>query len=77
MQHPSNAHKLKHLLYSGGWKKFEPVWNFLIKTRSLNDILPVLETVLSKIKLNEEQKNELKKNIPVDLNSKDFNLTIT
>lgn len=37
-------------MYSGGWKKFEPVWNFLIKTKNLNNILPVLESVLSKVK---------------------------
>lgn len=52
MQHESNLHKLKHLFYSGGWKKFEPVWNFLIKTKSLNNTLPALETVLSKINFN-------------------------
>jgi hypothetical protein len=34
----------------GGWKKFEPVWNFLIKTQTLNKTLPVLESILSKVK---------------------------
>ncbi|MDB5120708.1 MAG: Radical family Fe-S protein [Sphingobacteriales bacterium] len=29
--HDSTKHKLKHFIYSGGWKKFESVWNFLIK----------------------------------------------
>jgi radical SAM superfamily enzyme YgiQ (UPF0313 family) len=50
MNHESQKHKLKHLFYSGGWKKFEPVWNFLIKTQQLNNMLPVLESVLSKVK---------------------------
>ncbi len=50
MLHESHKHKLKHLFYSGGWKKFEPVWNFLIKTKSLNNILPVLESILSKVR---------------------------
>jgi len=50
MTHASNKHKLKHLLYAGGWKKFEPVWNFIIKTKQLNTMLPVLESILSKIK---------------------------
>lgn len=49
MSHDSHKHKLKHLFYSGGWKKFEPVWNFLIKTKNLNNILPVLESILSKV----------------------------
>ena len=30
-------------------KKFEAVWNLLIKTRHLNDMLPVLEAILSKV----------------------------
>ena len=49
-QHDSLKHRLKHLAYSAGWKKFEPVWNFIIKTKGLNHILPVLEAVLSKVR---------------------------
>lgn len=52
--HDSNKHKLKHLFYTGGWKKFEPVWNFLIKTNSLNNMLPVLESILSKVKTDDK-----------------------
>ena len=48
--HDSHKHKLKHLLYSGGWKKFEPLWNFVIKSRNLNQMLPLLESLLSKVK---------------------------
>lgn len=47
---------LKHFAYAGGWKKFEPAWNFLIKTQALNKTLPVLEAILSKI--NRNGKNE-------------------
>jgi radical SAM superfamily enzyme YgiQ (UPF0313 family) len=50
LAHDSYSHKLKHLFYSGGWKKFEPVWNFLIKTRNLNNMLPALEAVLARVK---------------------------
>jgi radical SAM superfamily enzyme YgiQ (UPF0313 family) len=49
LNHDSNKHKLKHFLYAGGWKKFEPLWNFLIKTKNLNNMLPVLESILAKI----------------------------
>ncbi len=49
LNHNSNKHKLKHLFYTGGWKKFEPLWNFLIKTNSLNNMLPLLESILSKV----------------------------
>ena len=49
-KHESHKHKLKHFLYSGGWKKFEAVWNFMIKTKNLNSMLPLLESILSKVK---------------------------
>ncbi|GAB3547408.1 B12-binding domain-containing radical SAM protein [Spirosoma fluminis] len=48
--HESLKHKLKHLFYTGGWKKFEPVWNLLIKTRTLNDMLPILESILANVR---------------------------
>lgn len=38
---------LSHFLYTGGWKKFEPFWNFLIKTGLLNRTLPILESLLA------------------------------
>ncbi|MCI6618606.1 MAG: B12-binding domain-containing radical SAM protein [Prevotella sp.] len=40
-------HRLAHLLYTGGWKKMEPFWNILIRTRVLNATLPLLESILS------------------------------
>lgn len=43
-------HKLKHFFYTAGWKKFEPFWNFVIKSRHLNNMTPVLESILSKVK---------------------------
>jgi radical SAM superfamily enzyme YgiQ (UPF0313 family) len=48
-RHESLKHIAKHFLYTGGWKKFEAVWNFLIKTRNLNNMLPLLESVLTKV----------------------------
>lgn len=52
VSHDNFKHTVKHLAYTSGWKKFEPVWNFIIKTRHLNATLPLLEAVLSKIKPN-------------------------
>jgi radical SAM superfamily enzyme YgiQ (UPF0313 family) len=46
--HESHWHKLRHLLYAGGWKKFETIWNFIIKTKNLGRMLPLLEAILSK-----------------------------
>lgn len=31
----------------GGWKKFEPFWNFMIQYGNLNRMLPVLENLLA------------------------------
>lgn len=50
LNHEVPKHQLKHLLYAGGWKKFEPLWNFIIKTKGLNQMLPLLEAILSKVK---------------------------
>ena len=50
LKHSSHKHKLKHFLYTGGWKKFEPLWNFIIKTGVLNEMRPLLEAILSKVK---------------------------
>ena len=57
LNHDSLKHILKHFFYTGGWKKFEPLWNFIIKTEGLNKMLPFLETLLSKVRY--ENKSEL------------------
>ena len=38
---------LQHMAYAAGWKKFEPVWDFIIKAKRASSMLPVLETVLT------------------------------
>jgi radical SAM superfamily enzyme YgiQ (UPF0313 family) len=54
-QHDSHKHKLKHFLYAGGWKKFEPLWNFVIKTQQLSNMLPLLESILAKVSTEEKE----------------------
>ncbi|HKD20938.1 MAG TPA: radical SAM protein, partial [Rhizomicrobium sp.] len=49
LAHESLKHKAKHFFYAAGWKKFEPLWNFVIKTRRLTQMTPLLEAVLSKV----------------------------
>ena len=44
---PDLAGKLRHLAYSAGWKKFEGLWNLLIRARQVTHALPVLESVLA------------------------------
>ena len=58
--HESHKHKLKHLSYAGGWKKFEALWNFVIKTKSLNNMLPVLESILTKVNPSERSASKNK-----------------
>jgi radical SAM superfamily enzyme YgiQ (UPF0313 family) len=44
---PSLARALRHVAYTGGWKKLEPLWDLVIRARRVSTLLPVLETVLS------------------------------
>ena len=45
--HDNIKQQLAHLFYMGGWKKFEPFWNFMIQYGNLNRMLPVLENLLA------------------------------
>lgn len=48
--HDIFKHQMKHLFYTGGWKKFETFWTFMINTGGLKKMLPLLELVLSDIR---------------------------
>ena len=37
---------LRHLAYAGSWKKFEPMWDWVIRARRVWQFLPLLEGVL-------------------------------
>jgi len=52
----SQAHQgwlaqLRHIAYAGGWKKFEPMWDWVIRAKRVAHLLPVLETVLAGFQL--------------------------
>ena len=47
--HSSLKHQLKHLAYSAGWKKCEPLWNIVINAKKLDIMTPALESILSKV----------------------------
>ena len=38
--------KARHLTYAGGWKRFEPLWDAIIRSRRVSAMLPLLETTL-------------------------------
>jgi radical SAM superfamily enzyme YgiQ (UPF0313 family) len=39
--------RLLHVAYAAGWKKCEPLWNWVIRARRVSGMLPLLETVLA------------------------------
>ena len=47
--HGTLKHQLKHFAYAAGWKKFEPLWDLVIRARQLGVMTPLLEAVLSKV----------------------------
>jgi radical SAM superfamily enzyme YgiQ (UPF0313 family) len=47
--HESLKHQAKHFFYATGWKKFEPLWDRVIRARQLRIMTPMLEGVLSKV----------------------------
>ena len=49
LSHGSLKHQAKHFFYASGWKKFEPLWNFVIRARQLRMMTPMLEAVLSRV----------------------------
>jgi radical SAM superfamily enzyme YgiQ (UPF0313 family) len=49
LSHGSVKHQAKHFFYAAGWKKFEPLWDLVIRAKQLRAMTPVLESVLSKV----------------------------
>ena len=39
--------RMRHFAYAAGWKKFEPLWDLVIRARRAGMMLPVLEAILS------------------------------
>jgi hypothetical protein len=38
---------MRHVGYAAGWKKFEPMWDFVIRAKRATQMLPTLEAILS------------------------------
>jgi radical SAM superfamily enzyme YgiQ (UPF0313 family) len=49
LAHGSIKHQAKHFFYAAGWKKFERLWDGVIRARELRAMTPLLEGVLSKV----------------------------
>ncbi|TAH48410.1 MAG: B12-binding domain-containing radical SAM protein [Chloroflexota bacterium] len=39
--------RLRHVAYAAGWKKFEPMWDFIIRAKRATQMLPTLEAILA------------------------------
>ena len=59
LSHGSIKHQAKHFFYAAGWKKFEPLWDFVIRARQLRLMTPLLEGVLSKVTADTTRMNEI------------------
>ena len=44
--HEAPLETLRHLAYAGGWKKFEPLWDLVIRAKRVATFLPLLESLL-------------------------------
>jgi radical SAM superfamily enzyme YgiQ (UPF0313 family) len=49
LHHGTLKHQAKHFFYAAGWKKFEALWDLVIRARQLNWMTPVLEGVLARV----------------------------
>ena len=49
LRHGTLKHQAKHFFFASGWKKFEPLWDLMIRARQLRKVTPLLEAVLSKV----------------------------
>lgn len=45
--HEAWSERLRHVAYAGGWKKFETLWDVIIRAKRATTLLPTLEAVLS------------------------------
>lgn len=39
--------RVRHIAYAGGWKKFEPAWDWVIRLHRVSSFLPFLENILA------------------------------
>jgi radical SAM superfamily enzyme YgiQ (UPF0313 family) len=49
LAHGTVKHQAKHFFYASGWKKFEPLWDVVIRARQLRRMTPLLEGVLARV----------------------------
>src|SRR3990172_4508034 len=55
---PSVVQGLRHFAYAAGWKKFEPLWDWVIRARRVWQMLPMLDQVLHGFSLDSRYKEK-------------------
>jgi hypothetical protein len=43
---PDSFTRLRHVAYAAGWKKFEPLWDLILRAKRVSWMLPLLEAIL-------------------------------
>jgi radical SAM superfamily enzyme YgiQ (UPF0313 family) len=49
LSHGTLKHQAKHFFYATGWRKFEPLWDLVIRAHQLRLTTPLLEGVLARV----------------------------
>ncbi len=71
LNHGNWSRTLKHVAYAGGWKRLEPVWDWVIRSKRLYYSRPLLESVLATVRPRESTpegttvSNTFRKDCPV------------
>ncbi|MBN1568100.1 MAG: B12-binding domain-containing radical SAM protein [Acidobacteria bacterium] len=58
--------RLRHLAYASGWKKFEPIWDAIIRARRITHMIPLLEYILGGCKSSSEGVNSKGRMMRID-----------
>jgi radical SAM superfamily enzyme YgiQ (UPF0313 family) len=59
LAHGTIRHQAKHFFYAVGWKKFEPLWDLVIRAKQLPVMTPLLEAVLSRVTAEDTPEEDL------------------
>jgi radical SAM superfamily enzyme YgiQ (UPF0313 family) len=57
--HTKTIDQLRHIAYAGGWKKFESMWDWVIRAKRVTNLSPLLETILAGFKFRDTKKENL------------------
>jgi radical SAM superfamily enzyme YgiQ (UPF0313 family) len=49
LSHGTLKHQAKHFFYATGWRKFQPLWDLVIRAHQLRLTTPLLEAVLARV----------------------------